>query len=345
MEGLNLLKKNISKKIENADDVKKLNEIFQEYLGKKGEIMQAVKSIGKLPKEKRAKAGKEINEVKDFLQTKIDEKIQETKERIIKEAGEKEWIDITIPGKRIKTGYIHPLTQSIRSAVEIFQSMGFSVAEGLEIETEWYNFDALNVPKDHPARDVQDTFWLKQEKDNKQGKKLMRCHTSAVQIHYMEKNNPPFRIVAPGKVFRHEATDASHDVQFHQLEGMMVGKGVSLANLKAVINEFLDNFFNKKVEIRLRPSYFPFTEPSVEIDIKCLNCKGKGCSVCKKTGWLETIGAGMVHPNVLKAGGLNPKFWQGFAFGMGIDRLVMMKYKIDDIRLFYSGDIKFLEQF
>jgi phenylalanyl-tRNA synthetase alpha chain len=217
--------------------------------------------------------------------------------------------------------------------------MGFSVVEGPEIETEWYNFDALNIPKDHPARDLWATFWLKNSK------LLLRTHTTPVDVRYLEKNNPPLRIITIGRVFRHEATDASHEVNFNQIDGLMVGKEINVANFKAIIQEFFQEFFEKIIEIRMRPSYFPFTEPSFEVDMRCLNCRGKGCSTCQKIGWLEMMGAGMVHPNVFKAAGLNPKNWQGFAFGMGLDRLAMMKYKINDIRLFYSGDLRFLNQF
>jgi len=238
--------------------------------------------------------------------------------------------------------------------------MGFSIVEGPEIETEWYNFDALNIPKDHPARDLWNTLWLRQ---NNRPRLLLRTHTSPVQVRYMEKNQPPLRIIVPGRVFRHEATDASHEVNFYHLEGLMVDKAysrqsrdgssesliqnrdVSVANFKAIIQKFYQKFFEKNVEIRLIPCYFPFTEPSFEVDITCLACGGKGCPACQKTGWMEMMGAGMVHPNVFKNSGLNPKEWQGFAFGMGLDRLAMMKYKINDIRLFYSGDLRFLEQF
>jgi len=247
-------------------------------------------------------------------------------------------IDVTVPGERHEVGHLHPLTLVKRKIEETFQAMGFSVIEGPEVENEWYNFDALNIPKDHPARDLWDTFYLKNGL-------LLRTHTSPVQIRYMEKNNPPFRIIVPGRIFRHEATDASHETNFYQIEGLMVGKDISAANFKAIIQEFLSRFFGKPVKTRLRPSFFPFTEPSFEVDISCLICKGKGCSACSRTGWIELIGAGMVHPNVLKAAGINSKNWPGFAFGMGMDRLAMMKYKIDDIRLFYSGDLRFLQQF
>jgi phenylalanyl-tRNA synthetase alpha chain len=259
-----------------------------------------------------------------------------------------DWFDETIPGQTPYFGHLHPLTLVRMKSQDIFQTMGFYTVDGPEIENEWYNFDALNIPKDHPARDMWDTFWLRNVRSQElKGKYrlLLRTHTSPLQIRFMEKNNPPFRIIAPGRVFRHEATDASHEINFYQLEGLMVDKYVSVSNFKAVIEGFFSIFFNKRIKIRLRPSYFPFVEPGFEIDISCINCLGKGCSSCKKTGWVEVMGAGMVHPLVFKNVGLNPKFWQGFAFGIGLDRLAMMKYKIDDVRLFYSGDLRFLYQF
>jgi len=248
------------------------------------------------------------------------------------------YFDVTAPGKKLTSGHLHPLTQVRKKVEEIFQAMGFEVVEGPEMETEWYNFDALNIPKDHPARDLWNTLWLKNGL-------LLRTHTSPVQIRYLEKHNPPLRIIVPGRIFRYEATDASHEINFYQVEGLMVGKEVSASNFKAIIQEFFYQFFGKPIEIRMRPSFFPFTEPSFEVDMTCLNCNGKGCTACSETGWMEMMGAGMVHPNVLKNSGLNPKNWQGFAFGMGLDRLAMMKYKINDIRLFYSGDLRFLNQF
>jgi phenylalanyl-tRNA synthetase alpha chain len=238
-------------------------------------------------------------------------------------------------------GHLHPLTLVKRKVEEIFQTMGFSVVEGPEIETEWYNFDALNIPKDHPARDLWNTLWLKDDKT----KLLLRTHTSPNQVRYMEKNNPPLRIIVPGNVYRHEATDQTHEFQLCQVEGLMVGKDISVTHFKAIIQEFLRRFFEREIKIRLRPDFFPFTEPSFDVSMTCLVCQGKGCEVCKNSGWLEMAGAGMVHPNVYKNSGLIPKNWQGWAFGFGLDRLAMMKYKINDIRLFRSGDLRFLQQF
>lgn len=259
-----------------------------------------------------------------------------------------------------KTGHIHPLTKIIRKINDIFSEMGFSLIDGPEIETEHYNFDALNIPKDHPARDMWDTFWLKQtgkyearsakretnpKSEIQNSKLLLRTHTSPVQIRYMEDNKPPLRIISIGKTFRYEATDATHEAQFHQVEGLLIDKDITLANLKYVIKEFFEKFLGEKIELRLRPSYFPFVEPGVEVDISCFKCGGGKCSVCKHSGWIEVMGAGMVHPEVLKNVGLDPEEWKGFAFGGGVDRLAMLKYGIDDIRLLYTGDLRLINQF
>ena len=335
---LKLLKNQAKKEIERAGDLQRLNEVFKKYLGKQGELTFVLRSLAKLPKSKRTKVGKEANEIKNFRRIQFDKRAVELKEKSQREAEEKEWIDISAPGRKVLTGHLHPLTLAKRRVEEIFQTMGFSVVEGPDMETEWYNFDALNIPKDHPARDVWDTFYVKNGL-------LLRAHTSPVQIRYMEKNNPPLRIIVPGNVYRHEATDASHEFQLFQIEGLMVDKNISVANLKAIVSEFFRRFFEKDIDFRLRPDYFPFVEPGFDISISCVVCGGKGCSVCKNSGWLEMAGAGMVHPNVLKAAGLNPKHWQGWAFGFGLERLVMMKYKINDIRLFRSGDLRFLNQF
>lgn len=239
-----------------------------------------------------------------------------------------------------EVGHLHPVTQMIREIVDSFVAMGFEVADGPEVESEHYNFDSLNFPKDHPARDMQDTFWVKGVPQT-----VLRTHTSSVQIRFMESHTPPFKIVAPGKVFRYEATDATHETQFHQLEGLVVGEGVSLAHLKHTLQEFFKRLYGESAEVRMRPSFFPFVEPGLEIDVSCTKCGGSGCNVCKHTGFIEVMGAGMVHPNVLKAGGIDPRKYTGFAFGMGVDRLVMLKYGIDDVRLLYSGDLRLVNQF
>lgn len=328
---------NAKKEIEKAESIKQLDLIFKKYLGKKGIIKSEFLKVKELSQKAKKERGQELNEIKNIIGKKLEEKSKTLKEKEI-EKKDKNQIDITLPAKKIEIGHLHPLTLVERQIEEIFQSLGFEIAEGPEVETEWYNFDALNIPKDHPARDAWDTFYL-------ENGMLLRTHTSPVQIRYMEKNNPPLRIIAPGNVFRHEATDPSHEFQLSQVEGLMVDKNVSVANFRATIEEFFKRFFKKEITSRLRPDFFPFTEPSFDISISCVVCGGKGCSSCKNSGWLEVAGAGMVHPNVFKNAGLNPKDWQGWAFGFGLDRLTMMKYKINDVRLLRCGDLRFLKQF
>jgi len=347
------LKNRADNEIEASANLQELDAIFRKYLGKSGELTHFLRSLKDLPDFERREAGLKANALKNELLAAFAQKKSGLSEKSGQEMENSEWFDITVPGQKREAGHLHPLTLVRRQASEIFQQMGFSIALGPEIENEWYNFDALNIPKDHPARDIWDTLWLKAQSENKNKKLLLRTHTSPVQIRHMEKENPPLRIIAPGRVFRHEATDASHEVNFYQIEGLMVDKDISVANFKAIIQEFFRRFFafppksivGAGAEIRLRPSYFPFVEPGFEVDIACLSCGGKGCSACSQSGWLEIMGAGMVHPRVLEAVKLNPKDWTGFAFGMGLDRLAMMKYKINDIRLFYGGDLRFLKQF
>ena len=332
------LKNKAKKDIEKAGNLKELNQAFNQYLGKKGKLTSVLRSLESFTKTERVRIGQKANELKNFLKIEFDKKTREIKEKIEKETKEKEWIDVSIPGEKPVVGHLHPLTVTRRKIEEIFQSMGFSMIEGRDIEKEWYNFDALNIPKDHPARDLWDTFYLKNGL-------LLPTHTSPAQVRYMEKNNPPLRIIVPGNVFRHEATDASHEFQSFQIEGLMVDKNISVANLKAVVGEFLSRFFERDVKFRIKPDYFPFVEPGFDIGINCLVCGGKGCLACKKSGWMEVAGAGMVHPNVFKNSGLVSKDWQGWAFGFGLERLTMLKYKINEIRLFRSGDLRFLQQF
>ncbi len=350
-----LEKESILKEIKEVKDLKNLEQIYRKYLGKKGKITLIFRTLKDLPKEKRIKIAKDTNGFKNLIEGEFKIKREVLKKESQKESLEK--IDITLPGKKVVLGHLHPLTKVLREVNDIFSQMDFEIVEGPEIENEYNNFDALNIPKDHPARDLWDTFWLKNDNKpkisvkggsasgGKNQKLLLRTHTSPVQIRYMESHNPPLKIIAPGNVFRHEATDASHEFQLYQVEGLMVDKEVSVANFKAAIGEFFARFFRKEVAFRLRPDFFPFTEPSFDISVRCLVCQGKGCSVCKKTGWVETAGAGMVHPNVFRACKLNPKEWRGWAFGFGLERLAMMKYKIDDIRLFRSGDLRFIDQF
>ncbi len=347
------------KELNSAANMEEWKKLFKKYLGKKSEIAQVFTSLRALPEEQKKEKAKHINQVKKDLISKFQIKKEEIETILKNKIQDNKRIDISMPGQKISRGTLHPLTQVIRRVEDIFVSLGFEIADGPEIEKEYYNFDALNIPKNHPARDMWDTFWIHQNKNNKNKKErlLLRTHTSPGQIRYMEKHNPPLRIIVPGRTFRFEATDASHEINFYQLEGLMVDKDISVANFKAVIEKFFQSFFNKDVKIRIRPSYFPFTEPSFEIDIGCLVCHGKGCSVCSQRGWLEVAGAGMVHPEVFKSVKLNPSNWsasnasysnagwQGFAFGIGLDRLAMMKYKIDDVRLLFGNDLRFLEQF
>ena len=362
--------------ITNAKNLDEVEALRIEYLGRKdGALTLILRNLKNLPESERKRAGEEANRLRLEIEKGLEQKSQEIKKSTGSLLLQKEWLDVTRPGKKPEKGHLHPITKIIRECTDIFASMGFETVEGPEIETEYYSFDALNMPANHPARDMWDTFWLKTRTDadknaDRRGKLLresassprssallLRPHTSPVQIRYMEKHNPPIRVISPGRTYRYEATDASHNIQFYQFEGLMVDKNISIANFKAIIQEFFSRLFGAKTQIRLRPSYFPFTEPSFETDITCVACERgltrtktrtdaeNKCSVCKGSGWLELGGAGMVHPKVFEAVGYNPKNIQGFAFGMGIDRIAMMKYKIPDIRLFHSGDLRFLKQF
>lgn len=342
---LKRIEKSAKGEISQIRDLEELQKLRVQFLGReRGALTLVLRNIKTLPVSERSAIGTEANRLRIEI-----EALFETRGRELKSAAsglnlKKERLDVTRPGIRAPRGHLHPITQILRKIEDIFLRMGFTVAEGPEIETEYYNFDALNMAEDHPARDMQDTFWLKDRNKNNE-RLLLRTHTSAVQVRYMETREPPIRIVVPGIVYRYEATDASHDIEYWQLEGLMVDKNVSVANFKAVIERFFSELFGKKIETRLRPYYFPYTEPSFEVDVSCAQCERRGCSVCSQTGWFEIMGAGMVHPNVFKAVGYNPKDVQGFAFGMGLDRIVMMKYKIPDIRLMRSGDLRFLNQF
>ena len=356
------IERSAKEEIPKARTLEKLEGLRIQFLGReRGALTLILRGLKRLPEKDRARIGQGANNLRKILEELFEKRGEELKKQEIESVLQKERLDVTRPGIRTGRGHLHPHTVVLRDIEQIFGSMGFEVVDGPEVETEYYNFDALNIPREHPARDMWDTFWLKPsagggrfarpDSHSKSGlglqssNLLLRTHTSPVQIRYMEKHNPPLRIIAPGRTYRYEATDASHEFQFYQVEGLMVDKTVSVANFKAVIEEFFSRLFRTKILIRLRPSYFPFVEPGFEVDISCVVCSQKGCSACKKTGWLEIAGAGMVHPNVFKAAGYNPKHWQGFAFGMGLDRIVMMKYKIPDIRLFHSGDLRFLKQF
>lgn len=345
LDELKKIEHSAKEELKNVSDPARFDELKIQFLGRKGALSAILRTLKEIPEGRRREVGDAANRLRTHLEDMFAEKERSLKRRVIEESLKKEWVDVTHPGIRPPRGHRHPLT-IVRDEIEdIFQQLGFTVADGPEIEEEFYNFDALNVPKDHPARDLQDTFWLKNKGTQKY---LLRTHTSPVQIHYMQKHNPPFKIIAPGRVFRVEATDASHEIQFYQIEGLMVGvkKEISIANFKAILGEFFRRFFkDKKIKIQLRPAYFPFVEPGFEMYISCVVCNAKGCGACKHSGWIEILGAGMVHPNVFEAVGYNPNDVQGFAFGMAIDRLVMMKYKIPDIRLLHGGDMRFLKQF
>jgi phenylalanyl-tRNA synthetase alpha chain len=328
--------------VKSAQDVDALEEIRIKYLGRKGALTLILRSLGNIPSEQRASIGKLSNEYKKTIETALDNKKNGLSKTSSQALIQKQWIDVTLDSTvstyRDKLGRLHPISQIQYEIEDIFSSMGFEILDGPEVETDYYNFEALNIPKHHPARDMQDTFWT--EDGN-----LLRTHTSAIQIRGMEKVKPPFRIVGPGRVFRYESTDASHENTFYQVEGMMVDREINVAHLIYVMKELLKEIFRREVTIRLRPGYFPFVEPGFELDIHCLICDGTGCSVCKQSGWVELLPCGLVHPNVLRMGGISPDEWSGFAFGLGLNRLVMMKYGINDIRHFLGGDIRFLKQF
>ena len=328
--------------IEKAESLDSLEEIRVRVLGRKGELTGILRNLGELAPEQRNTIGKKSNEVKKAIEEALDTRISSLRNASFSSIATTEWIDVTLdPAVSIrekKLGYLHPISKTQYEIEDILTSMGFQILDGPEAETEYYNFEALNIPKFHPARDMQDTFWT--EDGN-----LLRTHTSAIQIRGMEKMTPPFRIMAPGRVFRYEATDASHEHTFYQVEGMMVDKDISVVNLIYVMEEVLSGVFKSHVKVRLRPAYYPFVEPGFDLDFSCMICGGSGCRVCKQSGWIEFLGCGLVHPNVLRAGGIDPDQWSGFAFGMGLNRLIMMQAGINDIRHFMSGDIRFVQQF
>lgn len=330
------LKKEILEQLRRVADISDIQNLEKKYLSKKGELIKLIKGIKDLPAEQRKEAGKMANS----LRAEIEQKITIIKQKLGGKDGTSEIIDVTLPGEKIAGGSLHPLTLAQRDLEKIFNSMGFIILDGPELESEYYNFEALNIPATHPARDMQDTFYIDGHKDL-----VMRTHTSNVQVRAMEKYGAPLRCVSLGKVYRNEATDARHEHTFYQIEGLMVDEKISLANLINVLQEMLSRYYGQELKARLRPGYFPFVEPGAEVEMSCVLCNAQGCKVCKGTGWIEMLGAGLVHPNVLKYGGIDPKKYQGFAFGTGIERLTMLKYGIDDIRLFHGGDLHFLSQF
>lgn len=317
--------------------LKGLQAFKVKYLGKKGILTSQLKSLGSIPKEERRDYGRILNETKGYIESLIAKKEERLKASDLEEKLQTQSIDVTIPGCYTPFGHLHPVTQVLDEIISIFTSLGFTVEQGPEIELDYYNFEALNFPKDHPARDMQDTFFISDDV-------VLRTHTSSVQTRVMEKNKPPLRVIAAGKVYRCDA-DVSHIPMFHQLEGFMVDKHIRMSDLKGALELFIHRVFGPDTSIRLRPSFFPFTEPSAEIDISCVICKGSGCNVCSSTGWLEILGAGMINPRVFEIAGYDPELYSGFAFGLGIERVAMLKYGINDIRLFPENDKRFLEQF
>jgi phenylalanyl-tRNA synthetase alpha chain len=337
------VKKTALDKVAMTQSSEELEEARIVYLGKKSAFNAILKGLKDLTPEEKREIGPLANDAKHAIQKAIDAKAEELESKV---NAQEEWIDVTAPGKRSHTGHYHLLTIVQRDIENIFISLGFEIADGPDIDTEFYNFDAVNMPDDHPGRDMQDTFWISQEEGREKGTgAVLRTQTSSVQVRYMETHMPPLRIIVPGRVFRNESTDASHEHTFHQFEALVVGPDVSVANFLSIAETFFREFFKKDIVVRLRPSYFPFVEPGFEFDISCTSCDGNGCSVCKKTGWIEVGGAGMVHQNVFETAGYERNAYQGFAWGFGLERLAMMKYKIDDIRLFHSGDLRFTKQF
>ena len=338
MKEIEELKSLLVDKLTQIGSIEDIKNLKVEFLGKKGKITQLLKIVGTLPVEEKPLAGKLINELKKFSTSEIDKKEKEiySLEKIKK--AEKEKVDVTLPGRKPEIGSYHPVAIVMKELIDIFVEIGFQVAEGPNIEDDYHNFQALNLPPEHPARDMQDTFYISEQKY------LLRTHTSPVQIRTMENRNPPIHIIAPGTVYRRDA-DITHSPMFHQIEGLLVDKESSFSDLKGILSIFARKTFGKDTKVRFRPSFFPFTEPSAEMDIQCVICHGEGCRVCKQTGWLEILGAGMVDPEVLKAVDLNPSEYKGFAFGLGVERIAMLKYGLDDIRLLFENNLRVLSQF
>ncbi|MEJ1296608.1 MAG: phenylalanine--tRNA ligase subunit alpha [Candidatus Sedimenticola sp. (ex Thyasira tokunagai)] len=326
-----------TKLIADAQQLPELDEVRVRYLGKSGLITAQLKQLGKLPKEERPQAGQAINRAKQALQVEIEARRGELEQQALNQRLASERIDVTLPGRGVGQGGLHPVTRTLERIERLFANSGFKVEEGPEIEDDYHNFEALNIPAHHPARAMHDTFYF-------DAHMLLRTHTSPVQVRTMENAGPPLKVIAPGRVYRCDS-DLTHTPMFHQVEGLLVDEGVSFADLKGVIYDFLQSFFEKDLKVRFRPSYFPFTEPSAEVDIECVMCSGKGCRVCGHTGWLEVLGCGMVHPEVFRHVGIDSEKYTGYAFGMGVERLTMLRYGVNDLRLFFENDLRFLKQF
>ena len=343
LEELERLEAKAIAELDSIDNLRELEEWRVRYLGRKGSLTSILRGLGALPLEERRAVGAAANEVKAAFEIGLKEREEALREQNLAVALEQTRLDITLPGYPVSLGRLHPTTQIMREICDIFVSMGFQVVEGPEVEWDYYNFEALNIPKDHPARDMWATLWIDAEDDERS--MLLRTHTSPMQIRVMEKTRPPVRVIVPGKVYRYEATDATHESMFYQIEGLAVDEGITLGDLKGTLFDFARRLFGEGRKARFRCDYFPFVEPGVEMAIDCLVCQGAGCRLCSYTGWLEILGAGMVHPEVLRRVNYNPEVYTGFAFGMGVERVPMLRYGIDDIRLFYGNDLRFLRQF
>lgn len=337
-EKLEALREQALRELENLHTPKDLEEFRIRVMGKKGSLTEVLRGMGSLPAEERPKVGQLVNQLRSDLETALAQRETEIQEVIKAQRLQEETLDVTMPGKRPAIGGLHPLNIVLEDMIDIFQSMGFDVVDGPEVETDEYCFEKLNLPKDHPARDMQDTFYITENL-------LLRTQTSAAQARIMEQRKPPIRIICPGRVYRADEVDATHSPVFHQVEGLVVDKGITMCDLKGVLEQFAHEIYGPETKVKFRPSFFPFTEPSVEVDVTCSECGGKGCRVCKGSGWIEILGAGMVHPRVLAGCGIDPEEYSGFAFGIGLDRLTTTRYKISDIRLLFENDLRFLEQF
>ena len=337
-EMLQSIKDKALQAISETSDLNQLNDIRVQYRGKKGELTAVLRGMKDLSKEERPVVGQLANEVRESIEQSIEEMKTSLAKALREEKLNNEFIDVTIPGNKVETGHRHPMNVVLEDINNIFIGMGYEIAEGPEVEKDYYNFEALNIPANHPAKDEQDTFYIGNDI-------LLRTQTSPVQIRTMENQKPPIRIIAPGRVFRSDEVDATHSPVFHQIEGLVIDKDVTMADLKGTLEVFIKELYGKKTQVKFRPHHFPFTEPSAEVDMSCAMCEGKGCRVCKGTGWIEILGCGMVHPKVLEMCGLDPEEYSGFAFGMGLERITMLRYEIEDLRLLYDNDIRFLKQF
>ena len=337
-EKLTKIKSMAEEALESAKSAEALEELRIRFLGKKGELTSVMKGMGALSPEERPRIGQLANEVRDFIGSELEKQKTKILEAAQEQKIKDETIDVTIPGKSCSCGGKHPLTLALEDLEDIFIGMGFSIAEGPEVELDYYNFEALNIPKDHPARDTQDTFYIN---DNV----VLRTQTSPVQVRTMEVQKPPIRVISPGRVYRSDAVDATHSPVFHQVEGLVIDKGITMADLKGTLELFAKKLYGENTKLRFRPHHFPFTEPSAEVDISCFNCGGEGCRICKGEGWIEILGCGMVHPKVLKNCGIDPDVYSGFAFGIGLERVTQFRYDVTDMRLYYENDVRFLDQF